>query len=246
MTNHPRLSWYPTTMQLTSRRHAGRPQIILFAALSVSSLISVALLLLRVLYSGSGIYTFLLWNLLLAWMPLALAWLLWLAVDRLNRPLLGPALLPAWFLFFPNAPYIMTDLIHLRIRDAVPIWYDAALLFSFAWNGLILGFVSLWMVQGMVARRRGAAAGWLLALGTLGAGGFGIYLGRFLRWNSWDVVMDPRLLLNDVFRVVSNPLDHPLSLAVSGLFAMMLLVMYMTLTILMSMGWNLAPVSERR
>ena len=119
-----------------------------------------------------------------SWIPPTLAWMLWLAVDKLQRPLVGLALLPVWFLFFPNAPYIITDLIHLRVRDAVPIWYDAALLFSFAWNGLILGFVSLWVVQSLVTHRWGATAGWLLALGTLIAGGFGIYLGRFLRWNS--------------------------------------------------------------
>ena len=124
-----------------SRSDTGRSQVILLAALGFSSLISVALLLLRTHYAGSGLYSFLLWNLVLAWMPLALAWMLWLSVDKLNLPILGLGLLPAWFLFFPNAPYIMTDLIHLKIRDDVPLWYDAALLFSFAWNGLILGFV---------------------------------------------------------------------------------------------------------
>ncbi len=218
----------------------------LVGALVASSAISVALLAVRIAYSGSMFYQFLTWNLALAWTPFLFALALWWTSERAGYRVVSMGLLATWLLFFPNAPYIVTDLIHLRIRTGVPIWYDAALLFSFAWNGLILGFASLWLVQILVARRYGPVFGWLLVLVTLAAGGFGIYLGRFLRWNSWDVFADPWHLLNDVTHRLINPLDHPLTLAVTVLFAGLLTIMYVTLTALITTRWVEAPWRENQ
>ena len=120
------------------------------------------------------------------------------------------------------------------------------LLFTFAWNGLILGFTSLWMVQSVVERRRGAVAGWIVVLGTFFASGFGIYLGRFLRWNSWDVVTAPWLLFNDILIMAANPLDHPRTLAVTLLFAAMLLVALLAPLIDHAViAWNIRQRSQR-
>jgi uncharacterized membrane protein len=135
-------------------------------------------------------------------------------------------------LFFPNSPYIVSDLIHLGPRNGVPVWFDTIMIFSFAWNGLILGFLSLWLVQQLMAGWLGCTASWLLVAGTLGATGFGIYLGRFQRWNSWDILVDPIGLLRDVALRVRNPVDYPRTLGVTILFAGFLMVAYLTLTLL--------------
>ena len=204
--------------------------------LAVSCALSAVLWLFRVLYSHTFVYFFLNWNLLLAWIPLGLA----VVMVRLNRRTPRPRLvllllLGGWLLFFPNSPYIVSDLMHLAPRSRVPLWYDALMLFSFAWNGLILGFVSLWLVQQMVSGWFGRMAGWLMVGFTLAATGFGIYLGRFQRWNSWDILADPYGLLHAVVKPVLDPLAHPRTIGVTLLFGSFLLVAYLTVTLLPSL-----------
>ena len=204
----------------------------LLAILAVSSALSMSLWLARAWYTDSRTFFFLNWNLFLAWIPLGLALLLWRVQRRaLHRWLMSPAIWAAWLLFFPNAPYILSDLMHLGARPPAPLWFDAVMLFSFAWNGLLLGFLSLWLVQQAVAGWFGRAAGWLMAASALAAAGFGIYLGRFLRWNSWDLLVDPRGLAGDILGRVANPLAHPQTLAVTLLFGAFLLVAYLTVTL---------------
>jgi uncharacterized membrane protein len=215
--------------------HNGRRQrYLLLAALLLSSALSVTLQLARIWYSDTIHYIFLNWNLLLAWAPLVLAFLLWQLERRRGRRrlLMMTLVFIGWLLFLPNSPYIVSDFVHLTPRDNVPLWYDMVMLFSYAWNGLILGFVSLWIVQQMAARWFGQLAGWVLVTLTLTAAGFGIYLGRFGRWNSWDVLVDPFGLLRQVLGYALNPLDHPRTVGVTLLFAGFLTVAYLTLTLL--------------
>jgi uncharacterized membrane protein len=206
---------------------------LLLSVLGLSSALSTVLSAFRIWYSDAFVYLFLNWNLLLAWVPLGLALLLWRLDRRSRRPkLIMLAVFAGWFLFFPNSPYIVSDLIHLSPRNNVPLWFDTIMIFSFAWNGLILGFLSLWLVQQLMTGWLGRAASWLLVAGTLGATGFGIYLGRFQRWNSWDILVDPIGLLRDVAIQIANPFDYPRTLGVTILFAGFLMVAYLTLTLL--------------
>ena len=101
----------------------------------------------------------------------------------------------------------------------MPFWYDTAMLFSCAWNGLLLGLVSLHDAHTLVARRRGVLAGWALALVAVCLSGFGIYLGRFPRWNSWDVASRPLTLLADIVARVAHPSQHPRTWSITALFA---------------------------
>jgi uncharacterized membrane protein len=181
--------------------------------------------------SGSRTYDFLVWNLFLAWMPYLYG--LWAASIHARRPgrpwrLAIPGAL--WLLFFPNAPYIVTDLIHLHHFGAFPVWYDTGLLAAFAWAGCFLAVASLQTMQTLVKAFVGGAASWLFVLSTVGLGGLGIYLGRFLRWNSWDLVLQPRGVLNDVMTRLANPFDHPQTFGVTFMFAAFLLVCYVTFT----------------
>lgn len=198
-------------------------------ALCLSSGLSAAMFVVRALYTESIVYFFLNWNLLLAWIPFGLAALMHVLGRKATSslPLLA-ALFAVWLLFFPNAPYLVSDLMHLAPRQNVPLWYDAMLLFSYAWNGLILGFASLWLIQQLVAERLGVIAGWLLVMVTLLAAGFGIYLGRFERWNSWDVFVDPAGRVGALVSGLLNPMAHPRAIAVTLLFAAFMAIAYST------------------
>lgn len=176
-------------------------------------------------------YAFLLWNLFLAWIPYLSS--LWAAYIHQLHPgrwwcLLVPGGL--WLIFFPNAPYILTDFLHLRTRAPIPIWYDVGMLTFFAWTGLFLAVFSLRTMQSLVRSYLGSVASWLFVFVTLGLGGLGIYIGRFLRWNSWDLLLHPRGVLTDIAIRLSNPWRHPGTWGVTLLFAAFLLICYLTLS----------------
>lgn len=194
-----------------------------FLTLVLLSAFSLALYAARFLYSAQITYIFLLWNLFLAWMPLVFAWL---AVTWRKWPPLALLVAFLWLLFFPNAPYLVTDLMHLRPIDPVPLWYDLIMLLDFALLGLFLAFISLSMMQDLVSDRFGTFSGWSFTIAVLGISGLGIYIGRFLRWNSWDLFTRPSLLLNDIW----TSLDEPRTLIISGLLALLLLFAYLIFT----------------
>ena len=159
------------------------------AALVAASALCVALLEIRVRETGSSYYRFLIWNLILAWVPLVIAVVAYARARRGVGPLVWVLLVP-WLLFFPNAPYLLTDFIHLDEGPA-PLWYDALMLSAFAWTGLMLGFGSLYLVQLILRRAFGAAIAWTAVLAALGLASVGVYIGRFIRFNSWDALLHP-------------------------------------------------------
>jgi uncharacterized membrane protein len=170
-------------------------------------------------------YAFLLWNLFLAVIPLSLS----LGVAKTNRTVLAAPLLAAWLLFFPNAPYVLTDLIHLTPHNHayVPLWLDLLMLLSFAFVSLWLGFQSLQIIQHWFAARFSRLTAWSVAVGSLGLSGFGVYLGRFERWNSWDVLRRPHLLFSDIASRVLDPLQHANTWGFSLGFGTLLILAYL-------------------
>jgi uncharacterized membrane protein len=190
-----------------------------------------ALLAVRVVLTGSSFGLFLPWNLFLAAVPLMVSTVLVRLDARGASPWVLGALGAVWLAFLPNAPYILTDLVHLGHRPPVPFWYDLAMILSGAGVGLLSGYVSLADVQGVLARRWGAAVGWAVSVGVLFLSAFGIYLGRVLRWNSWDVVTAPGALFRDVARS---------ALAVDPTVAVMTLVFGGMLTLGYVALWALA------
>jgi uncharacterized membrane protein len=200
-----------------SPEHPQRPVL---AALLLASLGCAAMVAGRALFTGRFALRFFCWNLLLAWIPLALSLLL----ARRHAPGRSAgrpgswALGLAWLVFFPNAPYLVTDLIHLRVRSPVPLWFDALIMFAFAITGLFVGFVSLLQVHGLIERARGARAGWQFVAAVSVLTGVGIYLGRFQRWNSWDLVTRPGELVTDAAGWVLDPLANARGAAVAAIF----------------------------
>lgn len=202
-----------------------------FYALWFASALACALLAFRIERTGVWHFRWLAWNLLLAWIPYGAMLLAdWLRVRRPRQLwlLIPPGLL--WLAFLPNAPYIVTDLMHLSPRaDQWLYWYDVIMVVAFAWTGCVLGALSLGIAQGIVARSLGRLGGWCCVLVSAGLCGVGIYVGRFLRWNSWDLLANPLTLSRDLVAVFRHPLQHPHPWALCALFAAFVLVGYLTL-----------------
>ncbi len=170
--------------------------------LIVASLFCFALLFGRVWLSGRYFFLFLVWNLFLAWIPWGVAQL----HNMLDKPSIGLTILFVflWLLFFPNAPYIITDFVHLRSRPNVPIWYDLMLILSFAYTGLMVGLSSLAYWHDYIRQKSGSGWAWLSISMFIWLSSFGVYVGRFLRWNSWDVFTHPIKLGNEFIALMIN------------------------------------------
>ena len=197
----------------------------------LSTLLAGALLAGRVYLSHHRTYIFLSWNLFLAWIPYLTS--LWTGFVYQRQPrrwgyLLIPSLV--WLLFFPNAPYIVTDFLHLQPRPLIPLWYDMGLIATFAWTGLFLAVFSLRSMQELVKTAAGSVVSWLFVVGIISLSGFGIYMGRFLGWNSWDLLLQPRAVLADMVVHLTHPLEYPATFGVSFMFTLFLLICYLTVT----------------
>ncbi|GAB3118172.1 DUF1361 domain-containing protein [Janibacter alkaliphilus] len=195
-----------------ARRPIGRPVrrlAALAAAMTVVSALATGLLWVRMSRTGEASFSFLTWNLFLAWVPFVLAVAMGLLHARGGSrwALLGLGV--GWLLFLPNAPYILTDLIHLGAIPGAPLWFDATLIGAFAVAGLALGIASLLVVHHVVQERLGVAAGWAVAVSSLVLSALGVYLGRFPRFNSWDVLTNLDGLVGVVLKRLGDPLGNP-------------------------------------
>lgn len=212
-----------------------RQRLPLLLILGASLALSVVLIVFRVFLTHKISFVFLLWNLFLALIPFGLSTLLGLSAGRLRARVLLPVG-AAWLLFFPNAPYILTDLFHLQPRAGVPYWYDLGLILSCAWNGLMLGYASLVDMQQLVTRRLGWLTGWGFATVALLLSSFGIYLGRYLRFNSWDILTNPASLFYDIVTRLLHPVSHRTTWGVTLLYGVFLLLGYATVRLLGQMN----------
>lgn len=194
------------------------------ASLVLLSGLGVGLVVARSVYTATSPAEWLVWNLFLAWVPFVLALAVYDGYRRGARRWLLIAGAVLWLAFFPNAPYLVTDFKHLEALNAAPVWFDVVLLTTFAWAGLMLGFLSLFLVQAVARRVVGAANAWFGTFGVLALSSFGIYLGRFQRWNSWDVLLRPRVVLENA---VDGFVAGPQPLAVTLLFTAFLTTAYL-------------------
>lgn len=198
-------------------------------------------------FSKSTYLDFLIWNLFLAWLPFVAS----SAASRLNRRrayrgvfvttwVLGIA----WLLFFPNAPYLLTDLIHLTVmKDMYTLkghwtfsyWYAFVVIFLFSWQGLLLGFISAYQFQYVIRQRTGAFLSWLFVASSSALAGYGIMLGREYRLNSWDWLMNS----TSFYWLIRESLKLrtlPYSLG----FGLLLFIIYITFYGLLNQSWTAA------
>lgn len=199
-----------------------------FYPLVLSSLLASSFFAWRYLYSHSTNYINLMWNLILAWVPYLLSLMaVWI---KLTRPYLWPVLLllgAAWMVFFPNAPYLVTDFYHLDTRPPVPLWFDIGLIAVFAFTGLFLAIASLRSMHRLVEHYLGSVVGWVFAMIAIALAGLGVYMGRFGRWNSWDLLLHPRTILKEIALQVLNPLENMGFVGFTLMFTSILLVFYL-------------------
>lgn len=196
-------------------------------ALALASIVALSLLGLKIVLFGKWRHLYLAWNLFLAWVPLLCSWKVWHTVGgRQSRSVELCAVISLWFLFFPNAPYMVTDLMHLGATRGGHYWADLVLIALFAVIGLVAGFVSLYLMHAAVRRQAGKLMGWGFVAVMAGLSGLGVYLGRFLRWNSWDLLFNPLSFVKDVALHFTNAANHPLAFAFPVLFGAFMFAAY--------------------
>jgi len=166
---------------------------------------SIMLLFARIIKTDSFFFLFLVWNLFLASIPYAIT--LILSLKKVN-PLIFWIGFVIWLAFLPNSPYIITDLQHIRSSTLPSVWFDVLLILSFAVNGLVIGFASLQTMLKLLSEKLSKRATKIITYLILLLCGFGIYLGRVLRWNSWDILQNPSGILSDVLKRILFPIEH--------------------------------------
>lgn len=188
---------------------------------------SMTLLVARMYLQDSTWLGFLTWNLFLAWLPLVFVTIL--AGYIQSKPWksrVGVLLTALWLVFLPNSFYIISDLIHVGVADQSTILFDAVLLFSFSFTGLMLGVASLYAMHRLLLSRRPRNEVWGIISVVVLLCSFAIYLGRYLRWNSWDIIFSPFGLLFDVSERLTSPTQHEQTFGTTILFFVVIMTVY--------------------
>ena len=200
--------------------------------LILSIAFTMILLTTRMILTHTLTYVFFAWNIFLAIIPL---WLSKKLMQQNQLKIKAVLLLFFWLLFYPNAPYIITDLFHYVERPPVPYWFDLLICTSAVWNGLILGLISLLQVEQFLALHLKPLQVKAFVLTSFILCGYGIYIGRFLRFNSWDILTDIDGLFYASFDRIIHPFHHQTTWGFTLLFATMMGVFYYTVKAIVNM-----------
>jgi len=197
-----------TFNRLKNFLYRNRHNIAVFFLLNLACVVCIALVGARVVYTDSTRHSGLIWNLFLAWIPFILSYVAYIISDkRVWVYVAVPFVAILWLLFFPNAPYMLTDLQDLARgagREA-PLWYDVIIVVWCSWTGMLLGVISLYLMQDIIARTFNRWVGWIFVFIISGLSSFGIYLGRFVRLNSWDILQNPTETAMEILGIVIDP-----------------------------------------
>ncbi|WP_178983806.1 DUF1361 domain-containing protein [Winogradskyella helgolandensis] len=174
--------------------------------ITVALLFSGILLIVRMKLNKSYFFSFLIWNVFLAIIPYAITMYL-NTTSKLSKLKLGFWFM-VWLAFLPNAPYIVTDLIHIRIGNDSLLWLDVLVVLSFAMSGLLLFYSSILDMQKLVSLAFKKLPVETISIAIIFLCGFGVYLGRFLRYNSWEIISGPQYLFIDILNMIIAPFQH--------------------------------------
>lgn len=197
--------------------------------LTVSVLFSVVMVVAGNIFSGTLILSFLIWNLFLGFVPYGIS--KWMKRNRNwgESKLKFCFLFIVWLLFIPNSFYIITDLFHLGAFNKLPLWYELAMILSFAWNGLLLGILSVRQMQKLIDDFLSKRTALLFIYPVMFLNALGVYIGRYMRFNSWDVIANPFHLVKDIFNLALHPLQYKYDWGMVICFSVFLTLMYQTL-----------------
>ena len=204
--------------------------------MGILSLCCFGISIFRFIYSDTKVFLFLNWNLFLAFIPWALTTIAVISPKIQKSKITVLILMGMWLLFFPNAPYILTDLFHLRLKTSMPVWFDLILILSFAWTGIVFGFLSLWDIERILRKSISRNLTTLISIVLLFLGSLGIYIGRYLRWNSWDLITEPFKLIYDIGDRVINPFEHPRTWGMTLFMGLFLNMLYWSFRLIRKRG----------
>ena len=176
--------------------------------LLLSGLFSICLTVIRIVYTDQWRFAWLTWNLFLALVPYLITRFAIHHPSWIENRWKFAGMFMAWLLFLPNSFYIITDLFHLEINQYVPLWFDLALIFSFAWNGILLGVVSIRQMEKMMQLNFPFITEWQFVYPIMLLNAFGVYIGRYMRYNSWDVIASPFQLTQDIIYMLIHPIHY--------------------------------------
>jgi len=230
--------------------YRNRHNIAVFVLLNLACAACIALVGARVVYTDSSRHTGLIWNLFLAWIPFILAYFAHaLSWKRVWVYLAIPFIAMLWLLFFPNAPYMLTDLQDLArgTGQEAPLWYDVIIVVWCSWTGTLLGVISLYLMQDIISRTFNRWLGWIFVLVISGLSSFGIYLGRFVRLNSWDILQNPTETAMEILGVVIDPSRRlaVFSVAYTFFFLFIFLLLYSFSHMLQEQTTRAGSISEQ-
>jgi len=198
--------------------------------LFVSCCFSCLLLLGRMMATTSLQYIFLPWNLFLAFIPY------WITTSMISNPGMEKsriklfAILAVWLMFIPNSFYIITDLFHFTNIRSAPKWFDLLMIFSFAWNGIVLGIVSVRKVEVLLSSLlKNKSFSVFIVLVVMWLNAFGVYIGRYLRFNSWDIITNPFDLASDIGYMMIHPFRNAYSWGMILCYSLFMTFLYFTI-----------------
>ncbi len=197
--------------------------------LILSCCFSTGLTAIRIVYTHHLHFAWLTWNLFLALVPYLVTRFAVNKVSWIESRWKFALLATVWLLFLPNSFYIITDLFHLEIAERVPLWFDLALLFSFAWNGILLGVLSIRMMEKMVQLNFPFIKEWQFVYPLMLLNAFGVYIGRYLRYNTWDVIADPFQLTKDIVYLLLHPVHYRFDWSMILCYAAFMTLIYLAL-----------------
>ena len=248
-----------TSLTLSSplRRRWFFPDAETDGVLMLLAVFSCVLVGVRIVHTGRPTFLFMPWNLFLAWVPYFVSGRVtrrWGVRGDRGRGIggrgvrvagtagreVGVAGLIIWLLFIPNSFYILTDLYHLADNHRsprVPEWYDLILILSFAWNGLLLGVRSVRQMERLLAPDASLLGRWVFLYPLMWLCALGVYIGRDLRYNSWDIAIRPAGLLSDVFTLIVHPVRHHMEWGMIFCYSILLTIMY-------SLLWKISSVNS--
>lgn len=204
------------------------------------SALCLSLLVGRLIISGTSRYIFIPGNLALAWLALLFAWLLvkelktqkWLRWQNI-------ALTVLWLIFLPNTWYVLTDFLHVYATGEISELYDIVMMSTLVMSGFILGFTSLYLVHQELRKRLSEQKSAVLVGLVILLASFGIYLGRVLRWNTWDVITNPSGIILNVSDRIIDPFGHPRAFNVTALLFVLICSVYFAI-------WNFVRPHSKR
>lgn len=204
-------------------------QLTMRQLLFLSCLFSLLLVCIRVTATGTVEFVFLIWNLFLAFIPYLITELLSRYISILENKVWRLIIFSAWLVFIPNSFYIITDLFHLERFDTAPRWLDLLLLFSFAWNGLLFGILSVRRAELLLTLLYGRVVSVFFLFMVMWLNAFGIYVGRYLRYNSWDIIVQPFSLFGEMFQLLFHPFQNKMEWGMITVWAVFITLFYITI-----------------